>query len=79
MKPHTLQAPKMNKERSRNSRYGHCPECGKIIMLRNSDGMIRKHGLDKITRLYCHGSFLAPSKAAESVFVKDWAPPRRTE
>lgn len=78
MRLHTLQAPKMNKDASLDKRYGHCQECGKIIMLRNSDGMIRKHGRDMITRLFCIGSLMTPSKAAESVLVKDWTPPRRS-
>lgn len=79
MRLHTLQAPKMNKDGSLAKNYGHCQECAKIIMLRNCDGMIRKHGQDRTTGLFCVGSLMTPSKAAESVLVKGWTPPRRSE
>lgn len=62
----------MNTDRPSLGR-GACPECGKFVMLRNSDGMISKHGPN------CLGSLRKPSQAALSEFVRDWAPPRRSE
>ena len=77
MRLNKLQTPKMNKDGAFDKRYGHCQECGKIIMLRNCDGMIRKHGRDQFG-LWCMGSLMTPSKAAQSMLVKEWTPPRRS-
>lgn len=82
MRAKKMKAPTMNKDGGLTEAYGYCPECGKVISLRNQDGMLRKHGRDLLTGLWCFGSNMLPSKAIAEVmknFGKDeWTPARRS-
>lgn len=69
--------PKMNTDRGTDARRGCCPECGKAVMLRNSDGMVRIHGR-KPGVYACKGSLKMPSKSAECELVVGWTPARRS-
>ena len=59
------------------NQYGYCAQCGKRIMIRNSDGMIRKHDDSIVFNAYCVGSDKPPLKI-KSKNVFNWMPDRRS-
>jgi hypothetical protein len=59
------------------TRYGFCQGCGKRFLIRNSDGMIRKHVDDEYAWRDCDGSKEAPVKVSIKK-VLSWSPERRS-
>jgi hypothetical protein len=82
MRAKKMKAPTMNKDGGLTEAYGYCAECGKVITLRNQDGMLRKHGRDVITGSWCLGSNMLPSKAIAEAMSNlkktEWTPARRS-
>jgi hypothetical protein len=67
--------PHVHNDRIKKPR-GTCSECGKSVMLRGNDGLIRSH-VRRSSGVECEGSGKAPSKLVVDVKV-DWVPPRRS-
>lgn len=59
------------------TRMGICHECGRYVVIRHCDGMIRKHVDDLGTGLLCEGVGKAPSKIKPPK-PPLWAPARRS-
>jgi len=57
---------------------GTCIECGKSVILRGSDGLVRNH-IRRSSGIACEGSGKVPSKAVYIDFKLDWVPQRRSE
>lgn len=82
MRAKKMKAPTMNKDGGLTDAYGYCAECGKVIMLRNQDGTLRKHGRDILTGMFCFGSLMLPSRAIaeamKTLNTEEWKPARRS-